>query len=256
MTSESDIRLTIITSSFNSEKTILATINSILIQDVNHLEYIIIDGGSADNTIGIVQDSASKFKAKGWDYKWISEKDSGIYNAWNKGLSMASGNWIAFIGSDDVYCAGALKQYQSEISNNLNFDFVSAKAKIKIDGILIREFGTNFSWNEFKREMKILHAGSFLNVKYIHDFGMFDESFKITGDYEMLLRKGKNLKVAFIDDFLVEMDGGGVSNTMVVKSFREARRAKVTSNARSLVLASFDYYFVLLKVGIKRILMR
>jgi glycosyltransferase involved in cell wall biosynthesis len=253
-TLENNIRLTIITSSYNSESSILATINSILNQDIEDIEYIIVDGGSTDKTLSIVENMSSKFIDKGWDFKWISEKDSGIYNAWNKGVMMATGDWVAFLGSDDVYCSGALKLYKAQIIKNIQFDFITAKAKIIVNGYIQREFGVNFYWSQFKREMKILHAGGFLNVNYIKTHGMFDESYRITGDYEMLLRKGERLKVAFIDDFLVEMDGGGVSNVMVKSSLKEAKRAKITTNARSYFLASIDYYFVLLKIKIKSFL--
>lgn len=248
------VKLSIITATYNSASSIKDTIESILIQDLDYLEYIIIDGNSKDATVSIIKQYEEKFKNKGWNFKWISEKDNGIYDAWNKGLALVSGNWISYIGSDDVYLENSLKLYYQTILANSNQDFVTAKAIIKSEGNTNRIFGSEFLWSEFRREMKILHAGGFLSKNYFDKYGIFDESYKITGDYELLLRAGSNLKVTFINDILVEMDGGGVSNTLVIESFKEARRAKLKNKSRSNTMAMCDFYFVLLKVYLKKLI--
>ena len=87
--------LTVITSSYNSEKTIERTFNSILQQAVRPLEYIVIDGGSTDQTKLIIKKFEPLFLKEGIIFKWLSESDTGIYNAWNKGLRIANGDYIA-----------------------------------------------------------------------------------------------------------------------------------------------------------------
>ena len=82
----------IVTASYNSEKTISDTITSVLNLDFKDFEYIIIDGNSSDNTLEIIQSFMPKFEAKGISYKFISEKDKGIYDAWNKGIQLSSGD--------------------------------------------------------------------------------------------------------------------------------------------------------------------
>ena len=98
----------IVTASYNSEKTISDTINSVLNLDFQDFEYIIIDGNSSDDTLEIIQSAVHKFEAKGVSYKFISEKDKGIYDAWNKGIKISEGKWISFLGSDDSYLSNKL----------------------------------------------------------------------------------------------------------------------------------------------------
>ena len=108
----------IITASYNSEKTISDTITSVLNLDFNDFEYIIVDGNSKDKTVDIIKSFISKFEAKGITYKFISEKDKGIYDAWNKGIALSEGQWISFLGSDDSYLPSALQLYFNEIEKN------------------------------------------------------------------------------------------------------------------------------------------
>ena len=246
-------KLTVITASFNSEKTIKETFNSILKQNYRPLEYVVIDGASKDKTISIIKDFEQQFKQAEIEFKWISEKDLGIYNAWNKGLEIATGNFISFLGSDDMYNENAIKCYAQKIQENVEIDFVTAKATMVSGGKLVRNFGESWKWDVFKKEMKILHSGGFLNRIYLIEFGTFDENFEITGDYELLLRKGTALKVAFIDKFLVTMGADGVSSSLVSKALKEANRAKVKNNARNRFLAFLDYNWVLFKIKLKSI---
>jgi len=254
MRSEQNPLLTVITATFNSEETIEATINSLLKQTVKPFEYIVVDGLSQDKTMEIVGASEVKFKAAGIKLKCISERDEGIYDAWNKALRLVEGEWVAFLGSDDLYVSNALELYRNKAIEHPDIDFITAKAKLISGDKVVRQFGEPFKWETFKREMKILHAGGFLNVHYFKEHGTFDQTYKITGDYELLLRKGKKLKVSFIDQVLVHMGADGVSSTHVASAFKEARRARVKNKARNTVLAYFDYYWVMFKIKIKMVL--
>ena len=246
-------KLSIITSTFNSEKTLPLTINSILSQSYRPLEYIIVDGASSDGTVDLIKAAEENFSRQNIDFKYLSEKDSGIYNAWNKGLAMASGDWIAFLGSDDEYYPNAVSEYAKAIIDHPHLDLVYAKTKMYSNDQLLRTFGERFKWSTFKREMKILHAGSFINKEYFNEYGSFDESFKISGDYEHLLRKGDQLRVLFIDHFLVKMSADGVSSSLVKRALKESMRARVKSGARILPLAIIDYYWVRSKIALKKL---
>lgn len=248
------VKLSIITATFNSAETIEATIASILKQSYRPLEFIIIDGDSLDKTLQIIKESKSQFEKNQIEYQFISEPDTGIYNAWNKGLKLATGNWVSFLGSDDEYVEGALMLYAEKIKENPSCDFVTAKAKLIANGQVVREFGEDFNWAVFKREMKVLHAGGFISKGYFEEYGNFDESFKITGDYEHLLRKGEGLRVKVIPDFLVKMGAEGVSSTLIKKSLTEAKRAKVKTGARNHFFATIDFYWVRLKIKLKELL--
>ena len=97
---KNNVKVSIITVSYNSEKTIRRTIESVLNQTYRNIEYIIIDGASSDSTVDIIKEYESKFLGR---LKWISETDSGIYDAMNKGICKASGELIGIINSDDYY---------------------------------------------------------------------------------------------------------------------------------------------------------
>lgn len=90
--------LSIIVATFNSEKTLQSTLESLLIQTYNEFEVIIIDGLSNDNTVSIIKEYEKKFLEANIDYFWSSEKDAGIYDAWNKALKKVNSPWIAFLG--------------------------------------------------------------------------------------------------------------------------------------------------------------
>ena len=95
--------VSIITVSYNSRQTIEKTIESVLNQTYDDIEYIIIDGNSSDQTVNIIKSYEDSFIKKGYSYRWISENDDGIASAWNKGLKMAKGDIIALLNSDDWY---------------------------------------------------------------------------------------------------------------------------------------------------------
>ena len=105
-------KVSVITPCFNSEKTIRKTLDSVLNQTYNNYEYIIVDGKSTDGTLKIIEEYKTKFGEK---LKFISEKDTGIYDAMNKGIAMASGDIIGIVNSDDFYCLDALENMVNEI---------------------------------------------------------------------------------------------------------------------------------------------
>lgn len=242
--------LSIVTACFNSEKTITNTINSILNQDFTDYEYIIVDGNSSDNTINIIKNYIPLFKEKNISFKWISENDHGIYNAWNKGLKLAKGGWISFLGSDDMYIDGALKQYANIIYQNKNEDYIYSKVKIFDEGKKIREINKKWNWHLFKKSMNIAHAGAFHNMDYFKKFGLFNEEYRIAGDYEMLLRAKNELNAVFMDEFTVIMLDGGISKKMFLKAFKEAEKAKIqTAGLAAINVKIYSFNLLVRYVG-------
>ena len=108
----------IITVSYNSQQTITKTIDSVLNQTCKDFEYIIIDGNSSDNTISIIKSYEKKFGNK---LRWISEKDKGIYDAMNKGITLSMGDFIWLVNSDDWLEIDALNQVSKKISEIQNY---------------------------------------------------------------------------------------------------------------------------------------
>jgi glycosyltransferase involved in cell wall biosynthesis len=245
--------LSVITATYNSEKTLARTFMSIMNQNCSNFEYLIIDGKSSDKTLAIIKEYEPLFKKKKIVFKWISEPDTGIYNAWNKGLKLASGQWVSFLGSDDIYLESALEKYTAIINNNPTADFVHSKVKL-IDGEkVVYNITKRWNWNTFKNEMKIAHVGAFHNARYFEKYGNYNEFYKITGDYELLLRAQSSLNVVFFNTFTAHMNVGGISNNMISKSFKEARMAKIKTAKISKTRAYFDYYLIRIKYSLSLI---
>ena len=242
--------VTVITATFNSEETLSSTFDSIIQLKNRPLQYIVVDGGSGDNTLKIIDQYCELFKENQIDFQWISEPDDGIYDAWNKGLKLANSKWIAFIGADDCYRKGAIQQLLEEADAD-EYDFVTGKCEFVKNGKVIRRFGEHWNWAVFKREMKILHAGGLHNAVYFERYGDFDANFKIAGDYELLLRAGSALRVQFIDQTIISMGADGVSSSEVLNVLNEARKAKVKNGARRPFLAMWDMMVVYSKIKLK-----
>ena len=241
----------IITASFNSEKTIKETIESVLHQTVTNFEYILIDGKSSDKTVEIIQSFEKQFKEKKISYQWISESDTGIYNAFNKGIKLAKGNWISFLGSDDIYLENALEFYKNKIEKlSTEIDFIHSKVQVE-NG---KMFANSFKWNKFKRKMTIAHVGGFHNKEYFIKYGLFNEAYKIAADYELLLRAKDHLKTSWINELTVIMGNDGISNDQIKKVYLETTKAKIETGNSTIFIAKMDYYVWMIKYQIKKLL--
>lgn len=248
--------LSVVTVCYNSERTIEATIKSILNQTYINFEYIIVDGNSSDNTVKLITSFEDKFKEKGISFSWISEKDTGIYNAFNKGINLSKTDWVSFLGADDCYTIDALEIYSNVILNiNSNVDFVFSNVEvINQKGEVIKKINNKWYWSKFKRYMDIAHVGAFHYKKYFLKHGFFNESFKISGDYELLLRAKSNLKTIKIEETTAKMSNGGVSNNQVILAFNETFKAKYTTANIGVFTCLLDYIIAIIKIYSKNVL--
>lgn len=244
--------ISIVTACFNSEDTIKDTIESVLNQTCIDFEYCIIDGKSSDGTIDIIKRFEYKFIKKGILLKWISEKDLGIYDAWNKGIKRSNGHWICFLGSDDKLCMNAMKSYEKVIVNNKNLEYISSKVKLVKNNKVIKILSGKWKWKIFKRYMNVAHVGSLHARTYFNKYGLYNTDFKIAGDYEMLLRSKENLKYYFLNEVTAEMDANGISNNQVYKALLETKYAKINTANSNKYIANIYFYWALLKAKLKR----
>lgn len=245
-----DPLISIITVVYNGEKYLEETILSIINQTYNNIEYIIIDGGSTDSTLDIIQKYQDKISY------WISEKDKGIYDAWNKGISFTHGEWIMFLGADDFLTPNALEKYIHLISTlPIGVKFISGKIDlIDENKNHIATIGKPWKWKTFKRYMNVAHVGSLHHKSLFKEYGIFDTSYKIAGDYEFLLRAKKKLITTFLDDTIAQMTNGGVSNQQIVLAYEETKRAKMMHGVRARLLCDIDILWAHIKRNIKNIL--
>lgn len=246
--------LSIIIATYNSEKTLEKTLKTLLNQTYQNFEVIIVDGLSKDNTILIIKEYENKFKHLNIPYYWSSEKDSGIYDAWNKGLTKVNSNWIAFLGSDDIYYPDALETYANEIQKQSNINYVSSKVElINEENKVLKIIGKPFNFNQMIRYMNIAHVGSFHHKSLFDNFGNFNTSYKIVGDYDFFLRCGKNINAGYINKITAKMLNSGVSNN-VKKVLHETLKTQLNNKLRCCSLICYlEYYLSHLKAIFRKI---
>lgn len=240
--------VSIITATFNSEHHLPHAINSIRKQIYENIEWIIVDGASSDSTLTLIKQNEDVI-----DY-WISEPDSGIYDAWNKGVSLANGEWIAFLGCDDAYYPEAIEHYINYLHANIdmNFDYVSSRVNlVNARREHIQTIGRKWTWQTFRKKMVVAHVGS-LHRRSLYDrFGLYDTTYKTAADYEFLLRPRESLRAGFFDLTTASMQFGGASSDMF-PALAEAKRAKQATGGRASTLCDLDNVIDMTKIVLKR----
>lgn len=241
----------IITASFNSEKTIADTLTSVLNQSFLDFEFIIIDGNSKDHTLEIIKSFEKLFQEKNISYSFISEKDFGIYDAWNKGIRLSKGKWISFLGSDDMYLENALERYYFHINQNPNANYISSKIELINDKKeVIRVFGKPFLWGKIIRNMDIAQVGSFHKKELFEKVGFFNHTYKIVGDLDFYIRGKNEIIAGYFNEITAKMMNNGVSN-QIYKALKEALDVKLKLRSTSAFISYYDFYLSLLKCYIK-----
>lgn len=242
--------ISIIIATFNADKFLKNCLDSIIPQISKNIELIIIDAGSKDGTVDIIKNYNEYITF------WISEPDKGIYDAWNKGVLASSGDWIMFIGADDQLLPGALEKYagfMSKLPSIDEVDYISSRMEmVDLSGRSIRVKGWAWEWPLFLKDMTVAHPGSLHSKRLFDQYGLFDISYKITGDYELLLRPREKLKAVFFDEITVLMQEGGASDSL--KALLEHERAAVQTGGASATSARLNVYKISLKFRVKAIL--
>jgi glycosyltransferase involved in cell wall biosynthesis len=240
--------ISVITATYNSAAYLEKSILSIINQNFKEVEYIIIDGNSKDDTVEIIKRYEDHIAY------WVTEPDGGIYDAWNKGLARANGQWITFLGSDDTFYPGAFQRYSDFIAKEPEkTDLISSKMHtVDGDDQITRTVGWPWSWEELIRINPIAHPGALHNRRLFEKYGNFDTSYKICGDHEFLLRTGPGLKAAFMNEVTVRMFDGGASSS--VKMYKETLKAVKETGKVQPGLAYGYYYFQVAKFYIKKLL--
>ena len=233
------MKLSVITICYNSQNSIKNTIESVENQTTNEFEYIIIDGGSTDGTLDIIKKHNSVDKI-------ISEPDNGIYEAFNKGIKNASGEIIGVLNSDDTfYDENSLKTIADAFDDETECvfaDLIYTNYKNEIKRIWK---GSPFKRDLFKKGWMPAHQTFYCRKSVYEKYGLFDESYKIAGDFELMLRflEKRNIKSKYIPKTLVNMKIGGVSNRSIKskidilkEEFRAFKQNNISVNKFSYIL--------------------
>ena len=228
------LKISIITVSYNSAKTIEDTIKSVLMQKYDNYEHVIVDGNSKDETMKIVKKYEKKYNGK---LTYISEKDNGIYDAMNKGIKMASGDVIGFLNSDDVYASDEVLNLINDNLNTKDFDGVHADLLYVSEDLKTPKRKWIAKSGTIKSGWMPAHPTLYLK-KYVYDnYGLYDLDFKIVADYDFMVRICNNVdvKLKYIPKNLVYMRLGGVSSAGLkgyIKNIKEANKVLKHNNIK------------------------
>lgn len=184
-----EMKLTIITPSYNQGRYIKKTIDSVLSQNISNLEYIVMDGGSTDETIDIL-------KSYGNRIIWKSEKDKGQTDAVNKGIRMATGDIIGWLNSDDIYYQKAFESVLQVFEQNplTNVVYGNAYHIDEEDNIIEEYYTEDFNYERLKEVCFICQPSLFFRKKVVEKYGYLDDTLQYCMDYEYWLRLGKEEK--------------------------------------------------------------
>lgn len=214
------MKVSIITIAFNSAETIEDTIQSVIAQDYNNIEYIIIDGGSNDDTLNIIE------KYKDWIHKVISEPDKGIYDAMNKGVNNASGDLIGILNSDDFYAhSDVISKVVSKITE-ANTDSIYADL-VYVDRNNTNEVTRKWISGSYEDGMFLKgwmppHPTFFLKKICYDKYGTYTLKLKSAADYELMLRMLHKHKISttYLPQIITKMRVGGESNVSIKNRIR------------------------------------
>jgi glycosyltransferase len=232
------MKISVITITYNSEKTLHDTIQSVLGQSYPDIEYIIVDGKSKDSTCDIIRSYGERIT------KFVSEKDKGLYDALNKGIGMATGDVVGFLHSDDIYASTETVKLIAEAFSRFNVDAVYG------DLVYVDQEDTNriirfWRAGKFSRRRALTgwmppHPTFYVKREVYEKYGGFNTTFRISSDYESILRFLVRFRITtfYIPLILVRMRVGGESNKSlknVIRKSREDLRAMHTNGLISVV---------------------
>jgi len=231
------MKISVITVCFNSQSTIQKAIDSVAGQTWPAIEHIVIDGASRDNTIAIIQANAQKIA------HFVSEPDTGVYQAMNKGLKLATGDVIAFLNSDDVYHDVRVLEAVALTMKDQGFDALYGDVEFfnaACPDVTVRTYDSGrFSPARIGWGWMPAHPALFVRREIYQRFGYFREDYRIAGDYEFVARIFKNgqLKSRHLSEVFVRMQTGGLSTAGLRATYllnkeilRACRENGITSN--------------------------
>ena len=237
------MKISIITVCYNSEKTLERTINSVVSQDYKNIEYIVVDGGSKDNTLNIID------KYKECITTIISEKDNGIYDGINKGIQKATGDVISLIHSNDMFVdENVISKIVNFFKTNPNFDIILAdlafKKKLEDKKITRYYRAKNFRSWMLRIGYSPPHLSAFFKTDVFKKVGLYKANFRIAGDFDFFVKcflKHK-LKFNYLEECLIFMSTGGKSGKNFLSyliSSKEINQSLKSNNIYSNIFITF-----------------
>jgi len=232
------IKVSVITVSYNSEKTIEDTIASVKSQSYKLIEHVFVDGNSLDNTTNLIKQNLSK------NSLFISEKDDGLYHAMNKGISIATGEIIFILNSDDIFNDNLVIEKVVKIfTENESIELVYGDLIItKLNKIVRKWIAGDFKYHSFLNGWCPGHPSVVIKKKAYEKYGVFDLDYKYAADLELMFRfldKNK-CKYHYLNEILVNMRAGGKSNKNLINVIKQnIENIKIFKNCNNFNFIKF-----------------
>ena len=235
------MKFSVITPTFNAAQHIERNIRSVVAQEVAELQHLIIDNCSTDGTLDIVKACNSPF------VRIVSEKDNGIYDAFNKGIALATGEVIATLNADDFYLDGALNAVVDAFTAHPDVACVHGNIRVERNGtpVTLRPRSGIFSYGG----ARVFHPAFFCRRRVFEKIGNFDTRYPVAADFDFMLRARKQFPFFHLDRPLTHFSLGGFSTRRRFQSSHEVR-AIARSQGFGAVRTTLVW---LLEMGIKSI---
>lgn len=212
------VKISIITVCYNSAATITDTLQSVVAQTWGQIEHIIIDGGSTDGTQALVRQHGRP------DVILVSESDDGIYDAMNKGLRLATGDWVGFLNADDVLAAPEVMADLASLAERTGAGVIYGDLeyvdRIDSDRIVRRWQSGEFERSQLRFGWMPPHPTFYVRRGLVSRLGGFDARFHIAADYDFMVRylREPEVKVVYLPRLMVQMKTGGVSGNRSIRA--------------------------------------
>ena len=262
------MKVTLITACYNSAATIRTCFDSVLSQQGVEVEYIVVDGGSKDDTVGAVKDFDRKVRESGlqnFSFKWLSERDQGMYDAINKGIKMATGDIVGILNADDLFQSeDTLAHIASAFANDVDAIYADIRF-VKDDLRTTSRYYSAKHWKPWMLQWGKMppHPSVYIRRELFDKLGLYKLGYDIAADYELLIRylRKAGIKTRYLNECVVRMRMGGKS-TRGWQSFMTLNKEIVRGNRENGYFCCFPmllpkylfkiFEFILPRLGFKR----
>jgi glycosyltransferase involved in cell wall biosynthesis len=219
-------RISILVATWNCAPQLEQFLESLFVQSWSDWQLLLLDNQSNDGTAEIVETFLERLPHGRQRVVWSSQPDSGIYDAWNRGLQLATGMYFSFIGADDTFLTpNSLALIASLTATGA--DLITARnAYCAPDGRFLRHWGFGWRWKRMRQSMNIAHPGMLVHRDLFGQVGRFDPGFRICGDYEWFLRLPPDLRSIHTTDPILRVVQAGVSHTRIGQVYAETFKAQ------------------------------
>lgn len=219
------MKISIITVVYNNKDSIQDAMSSVLLQEYDDLEYIIVDGASTDGTIEAIKDAFKRYPKR--NIKFISEKDDGIYDAMNKGIALATGEVVGLLNADDVYTDNLVLKKVADVFTDPAADSCYADLiyvdKYDLNKVIRYWKSCDYQDGLFSKGWAPPHPTFFVRRKVYEKYGIFDLQYKLAADFELMIRFLRKYRISsvYIPNVLVKMRLGGATNKNIINIIKQ-----------------------------------